>query len=277
MTVRPDDPDWRKILRPSPRRADGVPLALGFELRERTARDASSWAPRRTETVTPAHLRRPTGDVHLAVRPLQQSARTGAWVQSGVSWEVLRRPGLTHRGDQARWFAELHALAQRMRTLGPTIEVSEWIVLDTVESRLVWAHLAAAQTLGIPFVGTKRFLDVQQVPDADLEMILERREGGGFDLIPRLALGGTPAVLERAGPIGSVGAYAYAFAGERIVVRLGPLSQRPESHALLTARRPIVIPPADAEEFLASDLPALRRAVRVVAGTDTPLPEPAAA
>ena len=276
MSLRSDDPDWRKILRASPPRPDGVPLALGFELRERTATVGSSWAPRRTETVTPARLRRPAGDVHLAVRPLQQSTRTAAWIQSGVSWEVLRRPGLTHRGDQARWFAELHALAQRMRTLGPTIEVSEWIVLDTVESRLLWTHLVAAETLGIPFVGTKRFLEVQQVADADLEIGLDGRDGG-FELTPRLTLGGMPTPLERAGPLGSVGVYAYAFAGEKIVVRVAPLPPHPHAHALLSARRPVVIPAADADEFLSGDLPALRRWVRVVAGSDTALPEPAAA
>ncbi|MDL5350197.1 DEAD/DEAH box helicase [Microbacterium sp. zg-YB36] len=256
-------PDWREVLT-APAPAGAVPgLALGVELRQRVRRAESRWAPTRVETATARGLHHSSDDLSLALRPLERSVR--GWIKAQVSWDALRRPGHRYDPAQGRWFVELYSIARDARTLGTMPDGSEWLTLDDVESHLLWAHLAAAQTLGIPLTAPKPHQTVALAREAAVSLHAERN-GHGLAVAAQVMIDGAPVDAGTVRTIGHVGLYRFDAVGERIAVTLAPAAVPDAAHALLQSRSPVIVPAAEADEFLRDHLPRLTRQTPVSLG-----------
>ncbi len=266
-------PSWRELVSATSPASPTVPLALGVELRQLTARDPNRWTPRRAVAVTPAELRRRPEDLLVGLRPLRRSPRTSEWIKGDVSWDSVRRPGNPHDPVQARWFAELHAIARDVYALGSFRDVSEWVTLDTIESELLWHHLGSAAAKGIPFVGTKPDLVVSLESSAELTLAADQDSAGGLTLTPLLVVGDRAIDVERARPVGHSGIYTFEDSRDRIALAFAPLSLDGTAHTLLTSRHAITVPPADSAEFLRDHLPRLNRRMKIAASDDVEIPE----
>lgn len=266
---------WRELLADrAGARASGIPLALAFELRERLPQ-RSPWAPPRTQEARIAGSVRADREVLLGIRPCVRSHSTGGWVKGDVSWESLRRPGGPHDEEQARWFAELHALTRDVRTLGAPLDTSEWITLDTVGSRLLWPQLASAAALGIPFVGTRRDRRIVLADHAEIALAVDAAPRGGLTLRARASIDGTGVEGLRA--IGRTGVYALAFDESAVTITLAPVALTGAVRAAVDKPRGLVVPAADVDDFLREYYPRIARTSRVVGsdGIELPsLPEP---
>ncbi len=155
-------PSWRDLLPDAAPAPNRTPLALGVELRRRSPLQSGEWAPRRVDPVTPRGLATGRGDLLVGLRPLMSSSRSGEWVKGEASWDAVRRPGAPFDPVAARWLAELYSIAHDVRAVGSFADTSEWVTLDTVESALLWPHLVAAATAGVPLVPTKPYLTVSR-------------------------------------------------------------------------------------------------------------------
>ncbi|GAB3601849.1 DEAD/DEAH box helicase [Microbacterium aureliae] len=237
--------DWRDIVAPA-EAAGGTALALGVDVLQRAAAGRSPWAPRALRPATAASARARPEDVVLGLRPLVHSDRTSAWVRTGVSWEQVRRPGDRFRPEQARWFAELHSIAREVRTLATYADLADWLVLDTVESALVWHHLAAAGRCGIPLTGARGGVVVTLHADGETAVEVMPADGGGLDLIARGRIGDSAA--EVGGVVGRSGIYAFDL--EAGSIDLAPAAVGPAAARLLDAGGRARIPLAETAEFL---------------------------
>jgi superfamily II DNA or RNA helicase len=268
-------PSWRELLgERALERTARVPLALGFELRERLPQ-RSPWAPPRTQEARVSGSLRADREVLLGIRPYVRSPSTGGWVKGDVSWESLRRPGGPYDEEQARWFAELHALTRDVRTLGGPLDTSEWITLDTVGSRLLWPHLASAAALGIPFIGTRKDRRIALVDQAEVALSVGAASRGGLVLRAEASIDGT--AVQGVRPIGRTGVYALAFDESALTITLAPVALPDAVRAVLEKPRGLVVPAAEADDFLRAYYPRIARTSRMVgaAGYVLPsLPEP---
>ena len=265
---------WRDLAPTPETPAQATPLALGVQLRRRAPRESSGWMPHRTEAVTASSLR-PGEDLSVGLRPLRRSASTGKWVKGDVSWEHLRRPGGPWDPQQARWFAELHSIARELRTVGPFVASSEWLTLDTVESPLVWQHLARAAERGIPLVAPGRD-DSVALTSAAAASLTVAPEGEGLLLAPRIELAGSVVDAARVRPVGHSGIYAFDVVDGGIALVLAEAPMSAALRAVLEARTPIRVPADDVEEFLRDVYPRLAREQRVDAVGAVRLPATAA-
>lgn len=261
-----DGPAWRSVLAPPAGRdhRTAIPLALGLALRQRVRRGASSWAPARVETATPRSLHQHGVDVLVGLRPLQRSDRSSAWVQGDVSWDAVRRPQTTYDRDQARWFAELYSIGRDMRTFGAFSDVSDWLTLDDIESSLLWPHLARAADLGIPLVPAKRGVSVALAATATVA-VRARRARGAVEVAPVVTIDGDETDAAAVRPVGRTGLYRFTVRGECIELTLASVPLADPVPALLAAQTPVVVPPAEAEEFVRDHLPRLARRVALQA------------
>ncbi len=269
---RPEHDAWRRVLGPTAdaTAADATPLALGVELRQRVRSGDSSWSPMRIETATARGLHRFGADVLVGLRPLERSPRTGGWIKGDVSWETLRRPTDRHDGRQARWFAELFSIARDMRTFGTFTDVSEWLTLDEVESSLLWAHLARAESNGIPLTSTKRTQSVVLAASATVALRVDAREGA-VRVSTRVEIDDRPADAATVRPIGATGVYRFAVRGDRIALTLAPVTLPPPLTSLLGRPEGVTVPEEDADEFVGTHLPRIARTAVVEApGFDVP-------
>src|SRR5690606_5917034 len=82
---------------------------------------------------------------------------TGAWIQGQASWDAIRRPGSQFRPEQLRWFADLLSIARESLLSGTA---GDWLILDHVQSALLWPHLRAAAELGVPLVSAQKSFQV---------------------------------------------------------------------------------------------------------------------
>jgi superfamily II DNA or RNA helicase len=278
MSSRDPDPAvgslWRALTAASdpPR---GIPLALGLDLQQRSARGRSPWAPKTLTAATARAAAARPADVVLAVRPLMPSPSTGAWVKGEVTWDVLRRPGDRFAAAQARWFAELHGIAREVRTLTTYSDLADWLVLDTVESRLLWPHLAEADRLGIPLVGVRPGSTVELHAEAAVELAVLPADDGGLELSPRVSVGGERVERGTPRPIGATGLYAYQFARGGLMIGLAPATIGRAARDLLAAATPVAaVPASERGEFLEQHFHALARRERVHADPRVRIPAP---
>ncbi|MEZ3160233.1 DEAD/DEAH box helicase [Microbacterium sp. BWT-B31] len=273
-SAAPEPAKWRSLFAAGDRAArETTALALGVELRQRVRRSASQWTPARIETATSRGLHAFGADVLVGLRPLERSGRTASWIKGAVSWDAVRRPTNAYAPAHARWFAELHSIARDVRTYGAFSDASEWLTLDDIESSLLWGHLRAAADLGIPLVTTKRQQTVELAGEAEVALRVQET-GDGLSLTPRVTIDGERADAATARPIGRIGVYRFELAGGGIRLTLAPARLPEPVRALLAATAPVVVPEADAPEFLAEHLARLVREVPVEApGIAVPDPE----
>ncbi|MCX6501218.1 MAG: DEAD/DEAH box helicase [Microbacterium sp.] len=266
-------PTWRSLLESSAA-PTGAPLALGIAVRQRTPYRADDWAPRRVETVDARTLAGRREELSLGIRPLVRSARSDAWVKTGVSWDAVRRPTAGFHPAHARWFTELGSILLGARAGGPWADPGEWLTLDAAESSLLWPHLHAAAELGIPLVSTSAGQHVTLGREASAEITVDR-EDEALRLRARVTVDGSLLDHHAVRPLGHVGVYAAGLDRDPVPVLLAPLVLPDPVHALLTHDDGLLVPASDRDAFLVEGLPRLRRRATVTAARDIPLRPPA--
>ncbi len=205
-----------------------------------------------------------------------RSRRTGAWVKGDVSWDAVRRPGGPFVAEHARWFAELHALTRDVRTLTALTDSSEWIVLDTVDSALLWPHLVRAVDIGVEFIGTRAAHPVSLAREAAVAVTVEPAPADAWSLALRVRIDDEPVDAASVRPIGRTGIYAFGVEGGGIRLTLAPITLGDAAHALLTAGAPLAVPAADRGEFLREYYPRIARELPLEPAAGVSLPAPTA-
>ena len=262
-------PSWRTLLEAPARSKDAVALALGFEVRHRAASGVHQWAPRPVRTATVRDVVKGDGELLLGIRPLMRSPSSGAWIQGTASWDAVRRPGAQFRADQLRWFAELLSIARDSVLSGTA---GDWLILDHVESRLLWAHLHAGAELGIPLVAAQKSFQVRVASTGTVTAELERADGE-LSVSADVVLDDRRADPHAVHTIGHSGVYVISALGSRAEVTLAEVEVSPVVHALINARMPLAVPADEEESFLREAYPALARKVPIRTIGPIELPE----
>lgn len=263
---------WRDLLPGTPPRTFDA-LALGIELRQREAYDPARWEARAVVPVTPRLLARRQDDLQLVARPLVRGARD-AWIRADATWDAVRRSAGRFEPAQVRWFAELHALAQALRTTGPFAPSGDTVALDAVDSPLLWPHLAAAEALGIPLVAMNAQQRVRLARGATARVALDAVGGGALRVSADLEIDGQPTEAAHARALGDAGLFAFAIEVDPVPIVLAPVALPAPLPSLLGAP-PIEVPPAEAAEFVAEVYPRLARRAPLSVGAGVPAPPPA--
>ncbi|MEV4735096.1 MULTISPECIES: DEAD/DEAH box helicase [unclassified Microbacterium] len=258
--------DWRSLL-PTPEGGRRAPLALGVELRLRDSR--GSWSARPQRAATPRDVAKREGEVLLGVRPLVRSEATGAWIQGGASWDLVRRQGTQFAAAASRWFADLLNISRDSLLSGAS---GDWLILDHVESALLWPHLRAAAALGIPLVSTQKQVRVTLVDSVELSAEIRREDSGALRMHAAGVLDGTTVTAEDIHPIGGTGVYTAAAVGRGMDVLLGESPLDPAVRALLTARSGVEVDAGEERAFLRDAYPLLARRIAVRAHGAVRLP-----
>ncbi|MFJ4225127.1 DEAD/DEAH box helicase [Microbacterium sp. NPDC089695] len=247
--------DWRSLL-PSPNRSARTPLALGVEVRVRDSR--GSWSARPQRAATPRDIAKREGEVLLGVRPLVRSEATGSWIQGGVSWDLVRRPGMQFETAVSRWFGDLLNISRDSLLSGSS---GDWLILDPVESALLWPHLRAAAALGIPLVPTQKHATVALAETVVIAAEARREDSGSLRVQAEATIDGRTVAAADVHPIGSSGVYAISVAGRGMDLRLGESPLDPAVRALLAAPSGVGVPPDDEPAFLRDAYPLLARGI----------------
>jgi superfamily II DNA or RNA helicase len=263
---------WRDLV-PAGERPAFEALALGIELRQREAYDPSRWEARAVVPVTPRSLANRQDDLQLVARPLVRGARD-AWIRADATWDVVRRSTGRFDPAQARWFAELHALAQALRTAGPFAPSGDTVALDAVDSPLLWPHLAAAEGLGIPLVAMHAQQRVRLARETTARVALDAVAGGALRVSAALEIDGEPTDAAHARAIGDSGLFAFAIDVDPVPVVLAAVVL-PDPLPSLLGKGPVDVPASDAAEFVAEVYPRLARRAPLSVGAGVP-PPPAA-
>ncbi|WP_144877666.1 DEAD/DEAH box helicase [Microbacterium sp. 1.5R] len=265
--------DWRSLL-PAKDSGGRSPLALGIELRLRDAR--GTWSARPQRAATPRDVVKREGEILLGVRPLVRSEATGAWIQGQASWDAVRRPGSQFPASSSRWFADLLNISRDSLLSGAS---GDWLILDHVESPLLWTHLRAAGAHGIELVSTQKDVTVDLAERAAVSARLRRDEAGDLRLDAEVSLDDVVVPAADARAIGRTGVYTASVVGSRMTVRVGATTLAPSVIPLLGATGALVVPAADERAFVRDAYPLLARSVDVrgEGGFSPPeLPAPAA-
>jgi len=263
---------WRDLV-PAGEPAAYEPLALGIELRQREAYDPSRWGARAVVAVTPRSLAKRQDDLQLAARPLVRGVRD-AWIRADATWDAVRRSSGRFDPVHVRWFAELHALAQALRTAGPFAPSGDTVALDAVDSPLLWPHLAAAEGLGIPLVPMHAQQQVRLAREATARVALDAVGGGALRVSAALELDGRMTDAAHARAMGGSGLFAYDLDVDPVPIVLAAVDL-PEPLPSLLGRAPVHVPPSDATEFVAEAYPRLARRAPLSVGAGVPAPPPA--
>lgn len=263
--------DWRGLL-PDAERPGFDALALGIELRQREAYDPARWEARSVDPVTPRMLARRQDELQLVARPLVRGARE-TWIRADATWDAVRRS--TGRFDPAHvgWFAELHALAQAMRTTGPFVAASDIVALDAIASPLLWPHLHAAAGLGIPLVAMHPQQSVHLASEATARVSVETTAGGGLRLAAAIEIDGRAVDAAQVRPLGAAGIFSFEVDRDPIPLVLSPVAL-PDPLTALLSEGPVAVPAEDAGEFLAEAYPRLARRVPLAVAAGVPAPPP---
>ncbi|MCC9178392.1 DEAD/DEAH box helicase [Arthrobacter sp. zg-Y750] len=269
----PSVPAWQQSLQTlidadlagAARPAETTPLALQFELRNVVAAADSRWgapAPRSRHRATP---------FRLGVRPVVRNTK-GNWVKNNLAWSNIsyQTYGLRLDPDQHRWFSQFPAL-HRSNGVSYFGQNDSWLYLDDFANPLLWQLLEEASRLGIPFVGSKKDMDIRVGKLAVLS--LDVRAAGGdtpapLRLLPTLEIDGTPVPLEAAGIIGSHGIYVRSAQN---TVTLAPTAKTltEQDKGLLLQGAPVTVPKADAPVFLEKFYPRLRQVLPVTSSDES--------
>ena len=262
-------PAWHALLNPARTPADVLPLAVGIELRVRPGRSFDRWAPGALQTATPRDLAGEHGELLLVVRPLTRSASTGRWIQGDASWDSVRRSSGRYDAEQARWFTDFLNIARDSLLSGTA---GDWIALDRVETPLLWQHLDALPSLGIPLVPTQKHTAVAFAGSAQIGLRIDPNDTGGLAVSVDAVIDGEAATAASLRPIGRIGVYRWQLVGSRIEIDIARTALAQPVLSALNAAAPIDVPEHDTQRFLAEAYPALARQTAVSASDHLPLP-----
>lgn len=266
---------WRTLIDPVAG-AHALPLALGVELRHRASRAENHWGPRPVRAATPRDLAGGEGELLLAIRPLMRSAQTGAWIQGHAGWDAVRRDSSQFGRVQTRWFGDLLNISRDSLLSG---NAGEWLVVDQIESALLWGHLRSGPELGIPIVSSQKSATVSLASHAEVTARIARSDDGALSVAAEVRVDGLDIAEGRAHPIGRTGLYVAELVGRRMEITLAEAALSEQTRALLASPAPLVVPAADERAFIDSAYPLLARraAVRTVGSVslpDIPTPTP---
>jgi superfamily II DNA or RNA helicase len=260
---RIDRPEWEKTLTrllAAPRAepaAAALPLALEFEVERIPA------------------FRGYAGRQDLRIRPARPG-RSGSWVRSGISWEDLDHVTSTYRPEHRELLLQFRAAAGAGARYA--LPRTPWLSLGTVTSAF-WSLLEQAGALGVALLAAKPLHGpVRAAEPASVSLDARRAGAAGLLVGPRVVVGEHRLELPSVGVLGEPAHGIFtvspaAEGGEELVVaRLESMLSR-ELRQLVVEARPLVVPAADEERFLADFLPELRHAVAVTS-TDGSVPLP---
>ncbi|MGM7696899.1 DEAD/DEAH box helicase [Microbacterium sp. A84] len=267
--AEPARPGWRTLLDGSASAKTPTALALGIELRHRSARGVHQWAPRPMRPATARDVARGDGELLVGIRPLMRSATTGSWIHGTVSWDSVRRSGTQFGKDRVRWFADLLSISRDSLLSGTA---GDWLVLDHVESNLLWAHLRAGAILGIPLVSTQKSFTFSMAEEGSVTAQVVRAENGDLSVSAEVALDGRSMNESRIHAIGHSGIFAVTPLGARVSVTLAEVPLSAPVRALLDAGVPLDVPAEEEAVFLRDAYPILARRVEVRAVGKVELP-----
>ncbi|MGO2518681.1 MAG: DEAD/DEAH box helicase [Microbacterium sp.] len=254
-------PAWRVLVdSAAPAKKEPVPLALGIELRHRASQGIHQWAPRPVRPATARDVARGGGELLLGIRPLMRSTATGLWVYGSVSWDSVRRSGAQFGTERVRWFADLLSISRDSLLSGTA---GEWLVLDHVESALLWPHLRAGVDLGIPVISTQKSFTVSFTETGSITAQVARREDGDLEVSADIVLDDRKVENATVHPIGRSGVFVVASLGARVAVTLAEVPLSATVRALLDAHGPLTVPVTDEAAFLRDAYPVLARRVEV--------------
>jgi superfamily II DNA or RNA helicase len=263
---------WRDLV-PRSEPAAREPLALGIELRQREAYDPARWDARAVVPVTPRMLAHRQDDLQLVARPLVRGARD-TWIRADATWDAVRRSSGRFDPAQVRWFAELHALAQALRTTGPFAPSGDTIALDTVDSPLLWPHVRAAEPLGIPIVSMNAQQIVSLAAQATARVALDAVGGGALRVSADIEIDGRQRDAAHARAIGGSGLFTYELDRDPVPLVLAAVDL-PVPLPSLLGGGVVEVPADDAAEFVAEVYPRLARRAPLSVGAGVPAPPPA--
>ncbi|WP_424935761.1 MULTISPECIES: DEAD/DEAH box helicase [Bacteria] len=280
---RTDERSWRFLV-PAPER-DRIPLALGMELRRRDVHDERHWSARPLRTATARDLVRDPGELFLGVRPLRSGTGERAWIRGDATWDAVRRPGTRFATAHSRWFADLLSISRDSLLSGTA---GDWLLLNPVESPLLWGHLRQAGEVGIPLIATERNTTLTWAADVRVAIradragtASERRQTAtgdppeaGIVLTAEVELDGEAVEPSTVRPIGSGGLHAHRVTGASIELRLAEHPLDASVRALLTSGGSLTVDAGDRPVFEREGLPVLRRRVPLVMGEGLMLPDP---
>jgi len=265
----PAAPSWRALTAAAS--ADHFqPLGLGVELRHREPRGDNHWAPRAVRPATPRDLAKPSGELQLAIRPLMRSQQTGAWIQGHAGWDTVRRDAAQFGRAQSRWFGDLLSISRDSLLSG---NPGEWLVLDQIESTLLWAHLRAGAALGIPLVSVHKSASVRLADAAEITAKIVRDDDGALSISAEITIDGRAVPAAEVHPVGHSGVYVATLLGSTMEISLAEHALSAPVHTLLMARQAIAVPAVDEKAFVADAYPLLARSVPVRTAGPVELPE----
>ncbi len=289
-----------------------APMGLLFELREMGAvRDRWRGASAKAADVnTPA-----IADMRLAVRPIVKSG-AGNWVRGTVNWaNVGHHTGrLRLNPDHQSWLAQIAALDRSTRGNFGFTE-PEWVYLDNITTPLLWPLLQSAADLGIALVAGKRHdpivlgeeatvaveitrarpaQEVEPSPSNELPIDDDSEPASGpassdtnaqaapsADLVvaPAVRIDGALQPTSTSRLISDHGVYSWSFDPQpRLVIAPTHKTLTAEQKQLLRSPHEVVVPAADADEFLTAYYPRLRRTLAVSSPDESvELPKPPSA
>jgi superfamily II DNA or RNA helicase len=218
----------------------------------------------------------------VLVRPAKPG-RSGRWVASGLNWYELATGFYAYSGFEADALEWMRSLA---RLRGLDFGRAAWVPLADFDDPLLFAVLARAAEAGVPLVGQAPAPRVELAREAALTLDVRALPDGGIELTRRVTFDGrtaTPSALAAISRRGLAALIEPATSG-RAETATGadaaepaPLGRDAEPHLLLaptsrplsqrltelSSSLPLRVPPADAADFLAGYLPALRRFAEV--------------
>lgn len=256
--------DWRSTVGAvgRPTRASSVRttrMGLLFELRDRAHST-------RGRAVAPSARRQGGPTVQrLGVRPVTLSG-TGNWVRGNLTWSSLpyQLNRLAIEPEQHAWFGQFAAL-HRSAVSTYTPGEADWLFVDDFASPLLWPLLAEAERLGVSLVTGKRSTDVVVGDEARVTVDAVRGVDGSMLLTAGVTVDGVARRAESTGVIADHGVWCVAHEPV-LTFTLAPTAVPldDEQRRLLTITPEVVVPAADADEFLRDYYPTLRRSIDVV-------------
>lgn len=262
---------WRDLV-PAGETTAFEPLALGVELRQREAYDPARWEARAVVPVTPRSLAQRQDDLQLVARPLVRGARD-AWIRADATWDAVRRSSGRFDPAHVRWFAELHALAQALRTTGPFAPSGDTVALDTADSPLLWPLLHSAEVLGIRIVPMHPQQSVRLARTATARVALDAVGGGALRVSADLEVDERRVDAAHARALGAAGLFAYELDRDPVPIVLAAV-ELPTPLPALLGGGVVEVSSADAAEFLAEMYPRLARRAPLSVGAGVPAPPP---